>query len=242
MINNIKEKVKETVNKKNFESIGWRIISIFLVILIVCLIAKDLLFAYTKTEKTETTPTLTEAELQQDNELKLLLDKQISLKNELDSVSFEAYRIVQVAKKEVGNVGGEKFWRWYGLNRHSAWCYEFVSWCAYQCGYLQDGTFKKFAACKKGQKWYQDNGHWLGPKITPKPGMIIFFDYIDLAWNDNLDGLADHVGIVEKVVNGTIYTIEGNCHDICRERKMPIGEKHICGYGVPFYYYDDYSK
>ena len=62
--------------------------------------------------------------------------------------------------------------------------------------------------------------------------MIIFFD-----WNNNgssgpQDGLADHTGIVEKVENGKVYTVEGNTGDSCAERQYAIGHYEILGYGV----------
>ena len=38
--------------------------------------------------------------------------------------------IVAVALQQVGNVGGEKFWSWYGFESRVEWCACFVSWCA----------------------------------------------------------------------------------------------------------------
>ena len=58
-------------------------------------------------------------------------------------------------------------------------------------------------------------------------------------WEDEedggLDGLPDHVGIVEKVENGRVYTIEGNTTDSVRERSYPLGYFEILGYGVYSY-------
>lgn len=58
--------------------------------------------------------------------------------------------------------------------------------------------------------------------------MIIFFD-----WES--DGETDHVGIVEKVENGIVYTVEGNSGDSCRINQYPVGHSQIYGYGVPQY-------
>ena len=44
--------------------------------------------------------------------------------------------IVDVALSQVGNVGGEPYWSWYGFTNHVEWCACFVSWCADQCGYV----------------------------------------------------------------------------------------------------------
>ena len=38
--------------------------------------------------------------------------------------------IVQVAKQQIGNVGGQPYWSWYGFTSRVEWCACFVSWCA----------------------------------------------------------------------------------------------------------------
>ena len=45
----------------------------------------------------------------------------------------------------------------------------------------------------------------------------------------------DVAGIVEKVENGRVYTIEGNTSDSCRQRSYPVGYYQILGYGIPDY-------
>jgi len=49
------------------------------------------------------------------------------------------------------------------------------------------------------------------------------------------DGNSDHVGIVEKIEDGIVYTIEGNSDDACKQRNYPIGSSVVCGYGIPLY-------
>lgn len=67
--------------------------------------------------------------------------------------------------------------------------------------------------------------------IHQKHGDIIFFD-----WADSNDGKADHVGIVEKTVDGVVYTIEGNSSgDTCRQKEYSIDSSVILGYGTPAY-------
>lgn len=136
--------------------------------------------------------------------------------------------IVEVARSQIGNVGGELYWRWYGFNERVEWCACFVSWCANQCGYIDAGTIPKFSGCQWGVSWFKQHGQWINNRITPTPGMIIFFD-----WDGN--GMSDHTGIVEKVENGRVYTIEGNTEDSCRERSYPLGDYEILGYGIPQY-------
>jgi hypothetical protein len=65
--------------------------------------------------------------------------------------------------------------------------------------------------------------------------MIIFFDWDNKAGSGPQDGQSDHTGIVEKVENGRVYTIEGNTSDSCAERSYPVGYYEILGYGIPAY-------
>ena len=140
--------------------------------------------------------------------------------------------IVEVARSQIGNVGGEPYWSWYGFTERVDWCACFVSWCANQCGYIESGAIPKFSGCEWGVYWFRQHDQWAGRNITPTPGMIIFFDWEDEE-GGGLDGSADHVGIVERVENGRVYTIEGNTADSCRERSYPLGHFEILGYGIP---------
>ena len=135
--------------------------------------------------------------------------------------------IVDVALSQVGNVGGEPYWSWYGFTNHVEWCACFVSWCADQCGYLDSGTYPKFSGCVFGMQWFQQRGLWLDGSTEPVPGMLIFFDWA------TQDGVPDHVGIVEKVENGMVYTVEGNSRDMCRQKQYSLGSGVILGYGMP---------
>ena len=140
--------------------------------------------------------------------------------------------IVEVARSQIGNVGGEPYWSWYGFTERVDWCACFVSWCADKCGYLRSGIIPKFSGCIIGVDWFKDRGQWIGNSFEPSPGMVIFFDWDD---EDGQDGKADHVGIVEKVENGRVYTIEGNTSDSCRQRSYRVGYYEILGYGIPDY-------
>lgn len=42
--------------------------------------------------------------------------------------------VAEIALSQVGNVGGEIYWRWYGFNSRVEWCACFVSWCYAQAG------------------------------------------------------------------------------------------------------------
>ena len=124
--------------------------------------------------------------------------------------------MVAIAQSQIGQTGGQPYWSWYGFGSRVEWCAIFVSWCAEQCGYLDAGILPKFSSCGVGVQWFQNRGQWLPGSATPEPGMVIFFQWYG---SDSL--IADHVGIVEKVENGRVYTIEGNSNDQVRQNSYP---------------------
>ena len=136
--------------------------------------------------------------------------------------------IVEIALSQVGNVGGQPYWSWYGFSSRVEWCACFVSWCANECGYIDAGIIPRFSACTTGEAWFKERGQWQSSSYEPKSGDIIFFD-----WQS--DGKTDHVGIVDRVENGIIYTVEGNSGDACKQRYYPIGDEDIYGFGLPSY-------
>ena len=136
--------------------------------------------------------------------------------------------MVAIAQSQVGQTGGQPYWSWYGFGSRVEWCAIFVSWCANQCGYIDAGIVPKFAGCGVGVQWFQNRGQWLPGSAIPEPGMLIFFQ-----WYGSDSSIADHVGIVERVENGRVYTIEGNSGDQVRQNSYPIGYGEIKGYGVP---------
>ncbi len=143
--------------------------------------------------------------------------------------------IVEVARSQIGNVGGEPYWRWYGFTERVGWCACFVSWCANECGYIDADLFPRFSGPEWGVYWFRQRGQWVSREVIPAPGMIIFYDW-DNPETGGQDGVTDHVGIVSHVENGTIYTIEGNSiGDSCRECTRTVGNYQIIGYGVPVY-------
>ena len=144
--------------------------------------------------------------------------------------------IVAVALSQVGNVGGQPYWGWYGFNSRVEWCACFVSWCANECGYIDAGVVPKFAGCVGGSDWFKNRGQWQDGSYEPRPGDLIFFDWDDPGgYSGPQDDVPDHVGIVERVENGVVYTVEGNSGDSCRQRSYSVGYYEIWGYGCPVY-------
>lgn len=148
-------------------------------------------------------------------------------------MSFVNRQIVDVARSQLGHVGGEPYWSWYGFPSRVEWCACFVSWCADQCGYIDAGIIPRFSGCEQGAGWFKARNLWQDGSATPTSGAIIFFDWVD--GDGTQDGSPDHVGIVEKVENGRVYTIEGNSGDACQQNSYPIGYFEIYGYGTPKY-------
>ena len=131
--------------------------------------------------------------------------------------------LVELAKRQVGNVGGQPYWSWYGFNSRVEWCACFVSWCYGQMGLSEP----RFAGCQsQGVPWFQSHGQWgaRGYDILA-PGDAIFFDW-------DLDGSADHVGIVIGTDGSRVYTVEGNSGDACKIRSYDVNYECIKGYGL----------
>ena len=171
---------------------------------------------------------------QQTAQLNELLDvKNASLWTEiLRGVGLGSNELVNLALSQLGNKGGEKYWRWAGLSKRCEWCALFVSWCGDQTGLRAAGQIPYFSFVSDGVKFYKNKGKWIdGSEVNSsnydkliQPGMIIFFD-----WEP--DGKPNHVGIVTKVENGYIYTVEGNSNDAVREKQYSANSNHIFGFG-----------
>ena len=131
--------------------------------------------------------------------------------------------LVKLAKRQVGNVGGQPYWSWYGFNSRVEWCACFVSWCYGQMGLSEP----RFAACQsQGIPWFQSHGQWGAQGYDNlAPGDAIFFDW-------DLDGSADHVGIVIGTDGSRVYTVEGNSGDACKIRSYDVDYECIKGYGL----------
>ena len=130
---------------------------------------------------------------------------------------------MELAKQQVGNVGGYPYWSWYGFNSRVEWCACFVSWCYNQAGKNEP----RFAGCEwQGVPWFQSRGQW-GARGYENiaPGDAIFFDW-------DLDGVADHVGLVLGRDGSRVYTVEGNSGDACKIKSYDLNYQCIKGYGL----------
>ena len=131
--------------------------------------------------------------------------------------------LMELAKQQVGNVGGYPYWSWYGFNSRVEWCACFVSWCYNQAGKSEP----RFAGCAwQGVPRFQSRGQW-GARGYENiaPGDAIFFDW-------DLDGVADHVGLVLGRDESRVYTVEGNSGDACKIKSYDLNYQCIKGYGL----------
>lgn len=150
-------------------------------------------------------------------------------------------KIIEVARSQLGYKEGTnndtKYGAWYGMNRQP-WCAMFVSWCAEQAGAL-GAIIPKFAYVPNAVNYYKIQGryHRKG-EYAPQPGDLIFF------------GNSDHVGIVEKIVDKLVYSIEGNTSaagnssngDGVYRRMRPLNHSWITGYANPNYEEEEEMK
>ena len=113
------------------------------------------------------------------------------------------------------------------------WCDQFVDWCFFKlCGnkdkaeYLECQTGNYGAGCGFSLKYYKAAGRFDG---NPKVGDQIFFKYTDD------DSTADHTGIVVRVTDSLVETIEGNSGGEVKRKAYQRTDKTIIGYGHPRY-------
>ncbi|WP_285773069.1 CHAP domain-containing protein [Microtetraspora sp. NBRC 13810] len=125
-----------------------------------------------------------------------------------------------------------KFGEWYAQAvqdpqyKKAPWCDMFLAWAANRAGVQE--YVGEFAWTPSHARWFEQRDAWTG---TPEPGALVFFD-----WSGGKGAKAikkiDHVGIVEKVANGKIHTIEANVDKVWLKRKVR-DESKVVGYGLP---------
>ena len=132
--------------------------------------------------------------------------------------------IVNVAITQLGNSGGWPYWEYCGWPSRVEWCACFITWCGDQCGYVKAGLLPMTSSPWVQMEFFKEKGQWVAGGTEPSPGMIVFYDYYG-------NGLPDHVGIIEKVEKGTVYSIEGNWGDSVQRVTRVLGDPEVMGYG-----------
>jgi len=180
-----------------------------------------------------------------------------NMNGDKDTATMWGSDMVTCAESQLGVEGGEPYWSWYGFNERVEWCACFVCWVADQCGLLEgnsnEGTqsdiedqaltnaklsIPKYSVCDDGINKFKEKGEWQdretdGTLYIPKPGDIIFFDWIEKDTGEQ-DGISDHTGIVKNVdiENNKVHTIEGNSGDAVKEQEYDLNNIQIVGYGT----------
>jgi hypothetical protein len=138
-------------------------------------------------------------------------------------------RMLDIARSQIGTYHGDPYWSWYGFGGRVEWCAIFVSWVSSQAGVLNNPHIPKFAGVGVGANFFKKNGRWQGRDYIPSKGDLIFIDF-------DRNGSNDHVGLVDYVSNGRVYTIEGNTgpipNDKVAARSYALGEARIYGYAL----------
>jgi len=113
-----------------------------------------------------------------------------------------AARIIQVALGEVGTVEtGENLTKYGKFTKADGlpWCGSFVNWCFDQAGVKIPSMVSTAAGAHK----IKELGRWIEDK--PQLGDLCFMDFP----HDGIDRIS-HIGIVVKVGQSSVLTIEGN--------------------------------
>ena len=172
-------------------------------------------------------------------------------------MGYTATQLVKIAEAEIGyhekasnsnldsktaNAGNKNFTK-YGRDLFKAgffngnkngfdWCAQFPTWCAWKltgkdkakAEYLLCVGGDLSAGCGFALKYYKAAGRF---DKNPKVGDQIFFKYT------NDDSTADHTGIVVRVTNSRIETIEGNSGNEVKRKTYDRSYYAIIGYGHP---------
>ena len=180
-----------------------------------------------------------------------------NMNGDKDTATMWGSDMVTCAESQLEVEGGEPYWSWYGFNERVEWCACFVCWVADQCGLLEGNSneetqseledqtlanaklsIPKYSVCDDGINKFKEKGEWQdretdGTLYIPKPGDIIFFDWIEKDTGEQ-DGISDHTGIVKNVdiENNKVHTIEGNSGDAVKEQEYDLNNIQIVGYGT----------
>ena len=161
-----------------------------------------------------------------------------------------ANQMIKIANSEASKTKSE--YGGYYENGKEAWCSKFVMWVAQQTTVdntnLYKNIFEKemkiqnpksatnsiytFSASSHLRFNYSNN---YGGSYTPKKGDLIYFKWTN-DWDKKIYSSMHitprgHVGIVEYVKNGRVYTIEGNTSDAISKLNYDLNSQSILGYG-----------
>ena len=105
------------------------------------------------------------------------------------------------------------------------WCAAFAMNELESHGVLDTSTCPNVNYCPSVENWSKEQGTWetQGNGYVPSAGDAVMFD-----WDG--DGTADHIGVVERIEDGKVYTIEGNSGDQVARKSYDLDSENISGY------------
>lgn len=139
--------------------------------------------------------------------------------------------VISLALSQVGQLGGQPYWSYYGFGSRVEWCACFVHWCMRNTPSATSKypTTANNAYCPTIAEHFMDMGQWGNRAYTDLvAGDTIFFD-----WQG--DGVVDHIGLVIGTDGTCVYTVEGNSGDAVKINSYLIGSPVIYGYGLMNY-------
>lgn len=164
-------------------------------------------------------------------------------------------RMLYMAPPEIGRSNSRYFNGYTG-----AWCHRFADWLVMHTGLPKD-LIPNTSGCGKGIVWFatdaksggfffknEDHKKRMMRKYAalksleagltasettyfPQPG-----DYVYFRWSNATSSVTvSHVGIVMKIRDGSVVTVEGNASGKVGERIYDLADARIVGYGKPIY-------
>lgn len=106
------------------------------------------------------------------------------------------------------------------------WCASFAMTLMKEHGLVDTSDLSNPNYCPTIKNWASNKGiYGHNGQYSPKPGDAVTFDW-------DKDGTVDHIGLVERVENGRVYTIEGNSSNRVSQKSYALGSGVIDGYVV----------
>lgn len=133
-------------------------------------------------------------------------------------ISNFASRIISGAKKYLGYKESDGSYKKFTNGRREAWCAHFATYVAREKG----SSIPHFSSVSQILHWGRQNNKF---STTAKAGDIIIFKGVDKNGKQ-----VSHTGIVTKVQNGKVYTVEGNTSRAVKERAYALNDSKITGY------------
>ena len=136
------------------------------------------------------------------------------------------YNVTNLAKSQVGQVGGHPYWSYLGFGGRVEWCACFVHWVMRNTPSATAlyPTAESPASCTSIRNKFRSLDRF--ERNTYRnlvAGDVILFDW-------DLNGDPNHIGIVLGRDNEWVYTVEGNSGDAVKIIKYPLNDPEIHGY------------